>query len=300
MQNAVQDVQLNKNVNSYLIWSNYYSTVIQSFKWKNLPYLKIQPFLIEEYLAYWGICGAFKDKDEIKILPCFGNGRLLENGLYSSYTFISKNSDTYTRNLEDIELCFNNSNRIPSILSINEFTQKTSYALQVVDSALRKANLPAIIVADDETDLSSIGDLYDEQGNMKPFRVTLNQGFSNGDIKRTDLFDNKNVDVEALFSVFKQYNDLFFNSFGVSTSIAKSERMSREEALSNDEMIRCGLISDMEERRKEFAERCNSHFGTRIDVNLNRSKFTDEQIEIEEEDVAALVDVDNEGVEDND
>lgn len=266
------DIKLNKTTNSYLLWSNYYSTVIKSFEWEGVPpFLKRTPFLIEEYLIYWGMCGAFEDSGEIKILPCYGSGALREDGLYTEYMFIAKNGKSYIRKIEDVELCFNNSNRIPSILSINEFTQKSSYALQVVDSALRKASLPNLLVADDETDLSSITDLYDEQGNLKPFRVTLNKGFTDGDIKNVSIFDNKNIDIKALLDVFKKYNDLFYNSFGVTTSIAKNERMSKEEALSNEEMVRYGLISDMLSCRECFVALVNEHFGTELSVKLNRA-----------------------------
>lgn len=257
-----------------LMYRLFYNAITNSFTWKGMPD-NIPNFLPEENLYWWGQMAGFMDGDEFKMFPCYMGGEYLENGLYSDYVIIAKNGKSWIKKREDIELCFNNRDRLPSTYAVFDFSDRASFALRAVDVELERVILPKIIEGADDSQLSAIADMYDKDKELMPFRTTKCEGFSNGDIKVHSLFDNREADVLALWDVFTRYRNLFYTTFGFqNTEIQKKERLTEQEAAGNVEMIRYTLMEDMYRQRVDFCERINSRFGQNISIELNRDTST--------------------------
>lgn len=255
----------------FTVFLSYYTTVLDTFKYNNLPD-GILPFMPEEQLIYWGQTCFFKDDEgNYKIYPCYPCGQLLENGLYSSYNIISKNGKTWIRPYEEIELCFNNSSKIPSIWVINELTEKTVRSLNAIDVTLERVIMKPIISCKDEAQASMINDLYDKTKKYLPFATTFSDAFTNGDIQLTKFFDNKESDILALWDIYVRNRNRFYTTFGINNiEIQKKERLTEAEGAGNDEITRFTLLNDMYACRKDWCERIKNHFGYEMNVELNR------------------------------
>lgn len=262
------------NATRFTVWFNYYESLISSFKWKNLPKNTL-PFQPEEYLAYAGMLAFFYDGDTPKIFPCYGSGSLLENGMYNRYTAIARNGKTWDLPLEDVEICFNNSLRLPSVLLVNEFAEKSTLALNSVDKALIRASMPKIIPASDETDMARITETLARENVTAVAKVAVLSKFARENINPVSLFNATADDVLGLWDVFVRYRNLFYTSFGINNvEIQKRERLTEAEGASNSEITRYGLISDMFVSRRDFCERVKAHFGYDLGVDLNRDTPT--------------------------
>lgn len=255
----------------FTVFLSYYTTVLNSFKYTILPE-NILPFMPEEQLIYWGLTCFFKDDDEnYKIYPAYPCGDLLENGLYSAYNIISKNGKTWIRDVKDIELCFNNSSKIPSIWVINELTEKTVKSLNAIDVTLERVIMKPIISCKDEQQASMILDLYDKTKKYMPFATTFSDAFTDGDISITKFFDNKESDILALWDIYVRNRNRFYTTFGINNiEIQKKERLTEAEGAGNDEITRFTLLNDMYSCRKDWCERIKNHFGYEMNVELNR------------------------------
>lgn len=256
------------------IYTMYLSTVINTFKYKNLP-KNILPFLPEQSLAYWGLLGAFKDGDTFKMFPAYPTGQLLENGEYSDYAMISRNGKTWNRKREEIALCYNNSLAVPSVILIREFAEKSATALRAVDSALERSMIPAILECETEDQFKKLSDLYDRAKNQLPFRLTFGEGLMNNGVKVSDIFDAKKYDMLMMWDVYVRYRNLFYTSFGINNvEIQKRERLTEAEGSGNDEITRYTMLTDMYERRLEFRDEVKEKFGVEYEVEINRDSAT--------------------------
>lgn len=256
-----------------LLMQNYYCSTVNTFTWnKLLPH--IPQFLIEECLFFWGTVAGFRDENDgnkFKIFPCFMGGEYLENGLYSHYNIVAKNGKTWIKKIEDIELCFNNSPRVPSFPIVSEYCDRTVYALSAVNAALERAMLPDIIECSSQEQIDNISQLLRKDSNLVPFKITLNSGFSNGEIKRHNTFDNREDDVLALFDVYNRMNNMFniYNGFAT-VEINKQERLTEKESSANEEVTRYQSLQDKYNCRKDFCDRVKAHFGEDIGFEVNR------------------------------
>ena len=264
------------------IYLMYLSTVINTFKWKNVP-KPMLPFHQEINLCYWGIMGAFKnDKNEFRMYPAFPSGNLLENGEYSRYTMVARDGTTVDRDREDICLCYNNSLCVPSLIFIKELSQKSTNALRAVDCALERSMIPAIIECESEEQMKTLSDLYDRVKNKLPFRLTFHDGVQSAQAKVLDAFDSTKYDMIQMWDVYVRYRNLFYTSFGINNvEIQKRERLTEAEGSGNDEITRYTLLDDMYERRKEFIEEVKEKFGIELEVELNRDSATVYNIELD-------------------
>lgn len=265
----------------FMLSFNYLSTVISTFKWGGDLPEDCRQHIPEENLCYWGLQGLFKDDDgNFRIYPCYGVGKLLENGLYDTYCFIARNGKMWYRKLEDICLCFNNFLRIPSFGIINEYAEKSKRALNAVDAALERAMIPPIVTGRNESQMKQIGEyINNEPMNRKPFRTAQSDDFKAGEIEVHKFFDNRENDILSLWDVYVRYRNLFYTTFGINNiEIQKRERLTQAEGSGNDEITRYTLLSDMYECRKNFVDLAKEKFGINITIELNRDSTTVYQI----------------------
>lgn len=253
----------------------YLTTVINTFKWDNVP-KPFLPFQPEISLCYWGMYGAFAKDGNVKMLPAYPSGTILENGEFSKYILIARNGVTYEHDREEIALCYNNSLRIPSIMFVKEFAEKSNNALRAVDSALERSMIPAIIECDSEEDMKRLSDLYDRVKNQLPFRLTFRgDGYGANGAKINEVFDSRKYDVIQMWDVYVRYRNLFYTTFGINNvEIQKRERLTEAEGSGNDEITRYTFLTDMYQRRQEFCKEVKEKFNYDIKVELNRDSAT--------------------------
>lgn len=275
LKEKYEEIKQNDLSTSLSIKSNYFSTAQNTFSWGNLPET-VLPFLPEEYMLYWESMAFFKDDEEkYKIYPCFPAGSLLENGQYEEYTIIAKNGKQWRRNIKDIEICYNNSLRIPSAILIEEYAKNTSDAFRAVRNALERSMKPPIISCTNESEAKMLTEMYSKKGSELPFRITFSESFKNGNINLVKFFDNREYDVISLWDVATRNNHFFYSIFGISlVDISKKERLTEAEGSSNDEITRYTLLQSMYNCRKDFVERVEKHFNYKLELQLNRDMKT--------------------------
>lgn len=276
VQRKYEEIRSNVKSDFFTLWFSYFNAVINTFTWKNLPE-GVLPQMPEEFLCYWGQLAMFNDDEgNVKIYPTYGSGEYLENGLYSEYTIIARNGRTWIRDINDIELCFNNAIKYPSIWFINEMTDKSTSALRAVDAALERAILPPIIECQSEEQEALVSKMYDREKNLMPFRTVLGKHFSGeNSVQIHQIFDNRVNDVLALWDVYVRYRNFFYTFIGINNvEIQKRERLTEAEGSGNDEITRFTLINEMNEMRQDFVTRANKKFGTNLDIQINRDIST--------------------------
>ena len=256
-------------------WFTYYSAVISTFSWGNLPKNTLiwQP---EQYLTYNGKFAYFEEGKNKFLYPCTPAGALLENGQYSEYVIIAHNGKQWRKNIEDIEICYCNCLRFPTLALINEYADNSNVALRAVQVALKRAAQPKIVTAEDESGIVKVSDAINNPYNMdKLALVTTSEGISDGQIGVNTLFDNRADDVLSLWDVHIRYRNLFYTTFGVdNVAIQKKERLTEAEGSANDEIMRYSLLDDMYLNRLDFVNRVKEHFGHEFKLEINRDPNT--------------------------
>lgn len=283
------DFQSHKTNTSLIIHNMFTTTVIGSFTWKGIPdFIKTVPDFIEESLYEAGKIAYFRIDDNVRkidgvtipenmengdyVAPAFANGRLLKNGLYSKYTMIFRDGTTVILPVECIELGFNNFSAVPSSLFVQEYVDKCSNALSAVDISLYRAMLPTILSGKDEQTVNKIIEAIDKSYKQKsPFCVSM-LGYTEDEIKKAVLYDDREVGIINIWDIFVRYKNLFFTNYGVNNvEISKQERLTLGESQSNTEITRYSVFWDMFEHRKDFCDRVKEHFGVEITCEINRN-----------------------------
>lgn len=250
---------------------NFYSAVTSSFTWKKLS--KNVPFFFPERWLYMnGLMAGYKDENGFEIFPCFGNGSITDYGLFSSYTLVKMNGETFTKTLDEIELCYNNSLAIPSFVIVNELAEKCNSALTAVNNTLTRAAFSRIIECKDEQALDKILGILSSKDKSKIAITTISNAIKSGAVTIHNLFDNKCDDVLALWDVYVRYRNMFYSTFGFdNVEIQKKERLTEAEGSANSEIVRFSLFYDMYNCRRDFVNRSKERFGAEIDVEINRN-----------------------------
>lgn len=255
-------------------YTTYLTAVISTIKWtKGLP--DGMPIsLLEEMLQTCGQVAAFIDGDEKVILPAFGSGTLTRYGLFDKYMMFDATGKTYERSISEIELCFNNCLKTPYTLKINEFAKKTSYIYRAIQSSLQKAMQPNIWAVNDESDIGMIEDLNNERTQMKPNVAIPSDKFAGNKISRQSSFDNREIDLLAMWDVYTRQRNLFYTTFGFNNiEIQKKERLTEAEGSGNDEIVRYSLLNDMINQRRDFCERAK-RLGFDLEFDICRDSAT--------------------------
>lgn len=255
----------------------FYSTVIASFSYEgDTPdFIRQVPSYIEECFFMSSKVGFFVHEGKPYITPCYPNGVLLDNGMYSHYTCIFRNGKQVIIPIEDIEICENNSLGVPSRVLVDEILTKCVNSLRAVDMSLERASMPALTITDNRTADLIANAIRDSLSHSKPYALIENSAIKGDAVHKYDLFDNRAQDVIALWDIFVRYKNLFFSSWGVNNvEIAKNERLTQAEGESNTEIIRYALFYDLYEHRVDWFKRIADHFGYNITVVINRNVDT--------------------------
>lgn len=256
----------------------FYSTVISSFTHEgDIPeFIKNLPSYIEECFFMSSIVAYFEEGGKHYITPCYPSGILLDNGLYSQYICIFRNGKTVIKNLEDIEICFNNSLGLPSRVIVDDILNKCVNALKTVDISLERASTPALTFATDDNISNLITTAVEKATKKKnPMALVSASSFKGDTLHKYNLFDNREQDVLALWDIFVRYKNLFFSTWGINNvEISKSERLTRAEGESNTEIIRYTLFFDLYRHRVDWYDRIEKHFGKKITCAINRNYET--------------------------
>ena len=273
-QKAIEQIQTSRSIQDQNFNIIYLTTVINTFKWGNIP-KKMPPQFIEESLQFAGRVGAIMRDGELKIFPAFPAGGLTEYGEFDAYTIISRNGKSEIIKASDIEICFNSCLKIPYYYMIASFAENGSIALRSVYSQLNRSMKPTIISCKDESQLKIIDSLRGENSNMKEFAAVMGSEFGENGINKISLFDNRESDVLALWDVYVRQRNLFYSTFGINNvEITKKERLTQAEGSGNDEIVRYTLLDDMLSMRKDFVSRVKEHFGYNLSIELNRDSMT--------------------------
>ena len=267
---------------------SYMNTDISSFKWSNVPNLPF--FMPERFLFYCPRIAIFKKANEmkdseekdtiefedVKLLPAYPQGTLLEDGEYSLYTCIAPNGKNYRVKKEDCVIIFNNSLKIPDYPIVQDMANNSSYALCAVNTSLKRALLPPIIGVVTDDQLKKIEEISDPDKLLKTITAIYEeQGYGNGEMKRLPIFDNREVDVLSLWDVYSRYDRMAYRTLGVSTvGIQKNERLTQAESTGEEEMTRYTFFQDKWDNRKDGVEKANKMFGCDIKVEINRDSKT--------------------------
>ena len=269
----------------------FYSTVISSFSYEgDIPeFIRQLPSYIEECFFMSSKVAYFEENGEPFITPCYPNGTLLDNGMYSHYTCIFRNGRTIIKSIEDVEICDNNSLGVPSRILVDEILQKCIYALRAVDMSLERASHPSLTFADDPTASLIVNAINESIKLRKPYALIKASAFKGDTIHKYDLFDNRAQDILALWDVFVRYKNLFFSSWGINNvEISKSERLTRAEGESNTEMIRYTMFYDLYEHRIDWFNRIKNHFNKTINVIVNRNVDTVTEFSLDQDEKIEL------------
>lgn len=255
----------------------FYTTVISSFKWGgDIPeFIGPDEDFIEESLFNWGQIGYFEHEGKHYIAPCFPSGRLMKNGLYDTYTFIFRNGEMFIKKYDEIELCFDNVFRLPSIIPVNEMVEKCVQALRTVDMLLVRAGLPSIKAIGDEQKIQMIVDKISLARKKNDPYAIVSGDWIGDDVINIPMYDQKSDDIIAQWDIFVRYKNLFFTTYGVNVvEISKTERLTQAEGESNTEISRYGLFYDKYEHRKSWCDRIKKKFNKTLTLDINRNYET--------------------------
>lgn len=258
---------------------NFFDTcltaVINTFKWQDYPYEKLPAFMIEWFFQNAGRVAMYEDGGNIKIHPCYPAGALTEEGDFDAYQIITPNGKSFVRKAEDIEVGFNNCFKMPYVYKVSQFSDKMSYALRAVDTSLTKACLPSVALFENPEQLKKFERFTDPETAVQPFVGMLKEKLVAKEVEMLDIYHAGDIDVLALWDVYVRYRNLFYTTFGINNvEISKKERLTQAEGSGNDEITRYSLLSDMYECRKDWCDRCNTHFGTDMKFEVNRDITT--------------------------
>ena len=270
------------------------TTLINTFKWSNLPDEKLPPFMIEQFLQYAGRVAMYKsDSGKLKIHAAFPSGEITDTDEFDRYIIYTPNGKSFIRGAEDVEICFNNCFKIPYVYKVKQFSDKMSYALRAVDSALTKACMPIIALFENENQLAKFGKFTDPEIAMQPFVAMLKEKLVSKEVETISLYDATKIDVLALWDVYVRYRNLFYTTFGINNvEVQKRERLTEAEGAGNDEITRYSLLDDMSNCRRDFCDRCKKHFNSEIDFEINRDISTVFQIEADNKEKMRLAKLD--------
>lgn len=284
----------------------FYTTVISTFKWSgDIPkFIGPDEDFIEESLFNWGQIGYFQHNGEDYIAPCFPSGKLLKNGLYDTYTFIFRDGTQIIKKYDEIELCFDNVFRLPSIIPVNEMVEKCVNSLRTVDMLLRRAGLPSIKAIGDEQKVSIIVDKITKARQLNDPYVLVSGDWVGDEVINVPMYDQQADDIIAQWDIYTRYRNQFFTAYGISVvDIAKTERLTQAEGQSNTEQTRYSILFDKYEHRKSFSDRVKKKFNKNLILDINRNFETvssltlsnEEKRKMQQDIIAPYKDMGNDG-----
>lgn len=275
-QKEIQRIKDNRLTEDFKFFDIYYTTLLNTFKWKGQIPDELPNFLIEEYYQSAGRIGSFFDKDEFLILPIFPTGSLTKYGEFTSYDAVDATGKIYRLDARDVVVGFNNCSKIPYIQMVYNFAKKSSYALRAVDVSLRRVMRGPIISGLSDTQIKTIGSALGDDNSLKEvLALPSANGLDDEKINRFSLFDNRETDILSLWDVYTRYRNLYYTTFGINNiEIQKRERLTQAEGSGNDEIVRYSLLDDMKNRREKWCEDNYKKFKVTLDFDVQRDAMS--------------------------
>lgn len=259
---AVTALGLENNAHSRQFFISYLqSLAYNSFQWKGIPKF-YRPQWVEILCYDHRLQGAFKEGDELKILPASPAGYIEENGEYSMYMMYAPNGQVYTRERKDVELLFNTTLNLATKDILLQLIDNVNLSMDVIYSFLVRSKVGEHFDCDSEDiafDLTKA--LNDAINESKFFSSSVGKEIGEG-IRKITLFDSKVSSLQGVWENIDKTLGIIHQNFGfVQTESVKRERLTEAEAQDNRDQAQYGLISDMLNNRTDWANRINKHEG---------------------------------------
>ena len=249
---------------TYSFYISAFEKVARSiFEWVNLPKTMSSEYL-ERCLYYNGMATLLKDFEYGFInTKCSSNGDINIYGLPTKLNCYSKIRNLYTglETKDDYDSCIlvrNNWDSIPTNGSMQLFALRLYEAERTCDVNIKSQKTPTLVVADDTSRLTMLN-LYKNYDGNSPFIF--------GDKKQLSPEIIRAIKTDAPFVADKimDYKKEIWNEaltyLGINNIIVeKKERLIKDEANSNNELINLNLQSYLAPRKKA-CEQFNEKFG---------------------------------------
>lgn len=256
------------------------------FEWENLPKTMDARYL-EITLFMDGIASSLYDKDRgIINTRCCSNGRLNIYELPTAYNcysidfhtsriayngltkkdFESLGNGKKWKEDKDCVICLNNYDRLPTLSTIYLFAKRLAKCDIICDINLNAQKTPYILATDDKQKLT-LENLYSQLDGNRPLIVTdKNAG-------TLDALKVLKTDAPYIIDKVCTYKKEIWNDFltymGINNiNIEKAERLIKDEANQNNEVINLNLQS-LYKTRKKFCEEFNERFNENISVKVS-------------------------------
>lgn len=263
-------------------WSNFFAmreifenAIINSFVWKNIPN-GIYFTRLEQHLYYKGLMGMFfDDEGNIQIYPAFPSGGLREDGFYTEYTMYAFNGKIWRRKFDEIELCENMPNQLPTLPFVNYYCDRMKNVLDVIDTQLIKSQGGDVFEVEDEAQAKQVAEIWENMLKKRPLNTIINDTLSKRQINKITLYDARESQILDQWEIYDKYKHEFLTYFGLNNvETEKKERMITNEVDANNDIIKHGFYETMYLCRLDFCRRCKEHFGIDIMVYKNRNEQT--------------------------
>jgi hypothetical protein len=255
------------------------NALINSFVWKNLPE-HIYFTRPEQHLYYRGVMAMFKDDEGIlQIYPAFPSGALRGDGFWTEYTMYDFAGKIWRRKFEDIEICENIPNQLPTLPFVNYYCDRMKKVLNVIDVQLIKSQGGDIFEVEDEQQAKQVAEIWDNMLKNRPLNTIINDTFSKRQINKISLYDSRESQILDMWEIYDKYKHEFMTYMGLNNvETEKKERLLTNEVDGNNDIIKHGFYETQYLCRLDFCRRCKEHFDIDIMVFKNRNEETvDEQ-----------------------
>ena len=290
------DTKMNNLDNTFALYEIYENMLINSFVWKGLPIqANGKPIYYsrpEQYMFYRGLMAAFVENGVGYILPAFPAGKLREDGFYTEYIMYAFNGDNYRKKFEDIELCENLPNQLPTRPLVMYYLERMKNVLSTIDVQIIKSRGGDIFEVEDEKQKKQVAELWENMKNNIPIQTIINDSYSKKQIQKLTVYDSRESQILDMWSIYDKFKHEFLTYFGINNvETEKKERLITDEANANNDLIQHTVYETMYISRLDFCERCHTHEGWEdifgdILVLKNREEVKDENEKLIEEAIA--------------
>jgi hypothetical protein len=285
------------------------NALINSFVWKNLPE-HIYFARPEQHLYYRGVMAMFEDDEGVlQIYPAFPSGALRGDGFWTEYTMYDFAGKIWRRKFEDIEICENIPNQLPTLPFVNYYCDRMKKVLNVIDVQLIKSQGGDIFEVEDEQQANQVAEIWNNMLNNRPLNTIINDTLSKRQINKISLYDSRESQILDMWEIYDKYKHEFLTYMGINNvETEKKERLTTNEVDGNNDIIKHGFYETQYLCRLDFCRRCKEHFNIDIMVFKNRNEetvdtqqdFVDEFVSGDDEELVELNDEINEtGIEMN-
>lgn len=285
-------VKLDDFQNFFSMRQIFENALINSFVWENLPE-HIYFTRPEQHLYYRGVMAMFRDDEDIlQIYPAFPSGALRGDGFWTEYTMYDFAGKIWRRKFEDIEICENIPNQIPTLPFVNYYCDRMKKVLNVIDVQLIKSQGGDIFEVEDEQQANQVAEIWNNMVKNRPLNTIINDTLSKRQINKIALYDSRESQILDMWEIYDKYKHEFLTYMGLNNvETEKKERLTTNEVDGNNDIIKHGFYETQYLCRLDFCRRCKEHFDIDIMVFKNRNE---EVVDEQQDFIDELVSGDNE------